>query len=211
MSGRFLLRGPAVTASVPDDAVPELSLLDMFEAAAHDEVTGTLTRRAWRTRAEREIAATGPDRTLALLMVDLDHFKQHNDRYGHLGGDLVLGEVVWAIRRSLRHVDLIGRFGGDELAILLPDVDHLHCAVEIAERLRRRVEDLTVHLPRDLSGAGGYAVDGLTVSIGAAVTRAGTAPRLADLIGVADAAMYAAKASGRNAVRAGETPVGGRR
>lgn len=186
-------------------ASPELSVLDVFEAAAHDEVTGVLVRRAWRARAEREIIATiASNRPSALLMVDLDHFKQHNDRLGHLAGDVVLAEVVWAIRSGLRHVDLIGRYGGDELAVLLHEVRSRAQVLEIAERLRRRVQHLTVRLP---AAVGAAVLQGMTVSVGGAVARPGSTTQLADLVGAADAAMYAAKEAGTKTVRVVEIPV----
>lgn len=91
------------------------SVLDVFEAAAHDDLTGTLVRRTWRARAEREIGAARPGVHPALLMIDLDYLSFHNDRLGHVGGDWVLAEVVRTVRFGLRHVDLIGRYGGDEV------------------------------------------------------------------------------------------------
>lgn len=109
---------------MPDHRAPSASrtpsmavLLDAVETAVHDGRTGTLTRDAWHARA-----ATALDESrgrAALLLVDIDHFKVWNDRYGHLTGDRILGEVAYAVRSALRHVDLIGRWGGDELAVLL--------------------------------------------------------------------------------------------
>ncbi|WP_197519569.1 GGDEF domain-containing protein [Pseudonocardia sp. HH130630-07] len=206
-------------AAPPRNPLAGVSILDVFESAAHDDVTGTLLRGVWRTRAEREIAAAVQSgRRPALLLFDVDHFKQCNDRFGHAAGDLVLAEVVWTIRRGLRHVDLIGRLGGDELVALLTDDHELAQAARIAERLRRRVEHLSVPVPtvRAAKLAGTRTGDAdhrqtteVTVSVGAAIGRPGSAPELSVLLEAADGAMYAAKAAGRNTVRAVETTADG--
>jgi two-component system cell cycle response regulator len=124
-------------------------------------------------------------RSMAVAMVDLDHFKSVNDNYGHAIGDRVLVAAGEALQRSLRAEDVLGRLGGEEFLALLPDTDE-EAAVRAAERLRVAVAD-----------AGGPVY--VTASVGWAVLRGGEAPD--DLVRRADNARYEAKAAGRNCVR----------
>jgi diguanylate cyclase (GGDEF)-like protein len=125
-------------------------------------------------------------------MVDIDHFKKVNDTHGHLVGDAVLRAVATAIDRNVRDHDSVGRFGGEEFAVLLPDITPADAA-EVAERVRHAVERLTVPV-------GDATVRDLSVSIGTAVhPHAGcTLDRLLD---AADLALLDAKRAGRNRVR----------
>ncbi|RYE08320.1 MAG: GGDEF domain-containing protein [Hyphomicrobiales bacterium] len=105
-------------------------------AADHDHLTGVLTRGALVTAASKLLAnERRGSKGVALLMLDLDHFKSINDRHGHLIGDDVLVAFANAARAELRATDLLGRFGGEEFVALLPDTDR-RAAVMIAERLR---------------------------------------------------------------------------
>ncbi len=124
-------------------------------------------------------------RSMAVAMVDLDHFKAVNDNYGHAIGDRVLVAAGEALQRSLRAEDVLGRLGGEEFLALLPDTDE-EAAVRAAERLRAAVAD-----------AGGPVH--VTASVGWAVLRGGEAPD--DLVRRADNTLYEAKAAGRNCVR----------
>ena len=156
--------------------------------AVTDALTGLGNRHWMQDMFEREVTrAQHSDKTLCLLMLDVDNFKQFNDRYGHIAGDRVLVAVAGALREFLRPTDLIARFGGDEFAVLLPDVDPQQAA-QTAERVRERIAALS---PPSLSTA-------VTVSIGVTV-------RIADddvsrLVHRADEAMYQAKTQGRNRV-----------
>ncbi len=157
--------------------------------ASTDELTSMLTRRALFERAQRKLAEA-PTHS-ALLLLDLDHFKQVNDRFGHLSGDEVLRQVSRRIHEELRSDDLLGRLGGEEFAILM------HCrqaddALELAERLRQAVEQLRV----PLDGGDIYRP---TVSIGVALPDDHPAT-LTQLLSRADQALYQAKAAGRNRV-----------
>jgi diguanylate cyclase (GGDEF)-like protein len=169
-------------------------LVKQLEAAAHrDEKTGLYNTSGWHALAERTLA--GAERghgTFGLLMLDLDHFKQVNDTYGHLAGDAVLKAVANAITSAVRgHGDAVGRFGGEEFVVLLPDIGHGDIAA-VAERIRRAIATLDVPI-------GHTAVTGLSASIGIAVyPTAGTA--LQRLLDAADTALYHAKATGRNKV-----------
>ena len=124
---------------------------------------------------------------LALLAVDLDHFKMVNDRHGHQIGDEVLKAFVAAVRHDLRQSDLVARTGGEEFKILLPDTP-LAGAVVIAERIRERVEALAVPT--------GHATARVTVSIGCAAFERD----LESTERMADECLYRAKAQGRNRV-----------
>ena len=159
--------------------------------ASTDALTGLLIRRAFLERARLTLALAGEHRkSCSVLMIDLDHFKETNDTHGHLVGDVVLQEVATRLGRTLRQEDLLGRFGGEEFVLLLPDADRAQ-AVAIAERLREQVahgpvQTAGVTLPQTISvGVATYPVDG---------------PALDALIAKADAALYAAKRAGRNRV-----------
>ncbi|HZG89162.1 MAG TPA: GGDEF domain-containing protein [Pseudonocardia sp.] len=177
------------------------------EAASTDAKTGLLTPAAWRTRAEQVVRRTRRTRgTTAVLILDLDHFKAVNDAHGHLAGDGVLAAVAAELRAGVRQHDLVGRFGGEEFVVLLPELPagaggRAELAV-VAERLRCRVEALEVPLEVSLPG-GGYGVaviSGLSVSIGGATVPIDDAD-LDHVMRAADSSLYEAKREGRNLVR----------
>ncbi|HLU57264.1 MAG TPA: GGDEF domain-containing protein [Pseudonocardia sp.] len=173
------------------------------EAASVDGKTGLLNAAAWHVRAVRALRRA--ERTggrAGLLVLDLDHFKAVNDRYGHLVGDQVLAAVAEAVRDEVRDDDLVGRFGGEEFVVLLAGSDAEDgrvAAAAVAERIRSRIADIRVEVP---GARGTVAVDNLTVSIGGASYPTDGAD-LGQLLEVADTAMYAAKRAGRNTVRMG--------
>ncbi|HNC68132.1 MAG TPA: GGDEF domain-containing protein, partial [Thauera aminoaromatica] len=129
-----------------------------------------------------------PARGSALLMIDIDHFKHVNDTHGHPVGDEVLQHAARLIRGGLRQHDRAGRFGGEEFAVLLDDVD-ADTALTLAERLRRSVEAAPA-----ATAAGAVS---LTISLGLALVSGGDPARV---LGDADAALYRAKRGGRNRV-----------
>lgn len=154
--------------------------------AMTDPLTALPNRRAF----ERGIAGLRPDdRTAALLLIDLDHFKVVNDTHGHAAGDYVLQQVSMILRANMRNRDLLSRLGGEELAVLVPDATMAE-AQAIAERLRRAIETLSI----DWEGQ----TIAITASFGVAVAY-GTTPSN-ELFVQADAALYAAKRGGRNRV-----------
>ena len=173
-------------------------------AATTDAKTGLLTAAEWRLQASLALRrARHEDRAAAVVLLDLDHFKIVNDRFGHLVGDQVLAAVGKALRGEVRDHDLVGRFGGEEFVVLLAGIagdDPDAGALLVADRIRRRVGALC---PGAEIPAGGPAR--ITLSAGVA-----TLPRdgsdLEQLLEVADAALYAAKASGRDAVRGRPVP-----
>jgi diguanylate cyclase (GGDEF)-like protein/PAS domain S-box-containing protein len=160
------------------------------ELATTDSLTGTLTRRHFFEVAEEELErATRYGKSTAMFMLDADHFKAVNDRFGHVVGDRVLASMGSTIRGELRRFDVVGRYGGEEFVVLLPETT-IQAAAVTAERIRVAVAQRTVE-------ADGKDV-GMTISIGVVARRTGEP--LADLIRRADEAVYAAKAEGRNRV-----------
>ncbi|MBI2838994.1 MAG: diguanylate cyclase [Acidobacteria bacterium] len=165
----------------------------LLELASRDGLTGLLRRSAFEPIFEREILRSRRhDHPLALMMLDLDHFKSINDRFGHRAGDVVLKRVAATLRQSLRATDTIGRFGGEEFVVLLPETDP-EGARRLAESLRTSIQDQAFALP-----------DGtpmlLTVSIGVCALAGAELPQALEIEDRADAAMYAAKRAGRNRV-----------
>ena len=153
--------------------------------AVTDDLTGLANRRGIVQVAERAVSASARnDQPVSFLMIDLDHFKQVNDRFGHAGGDALLLTIAGQISESLRREDAVGRFGGEEFLAVLPGAD-LADAQVVAERVRHDVES-----------AGRDTL--VTASIGVAVHEPGESAYA--LIERADQAMYRAKASGRNLV-----------
>jgi diguanylate cyclase (GGDEF)-like protein len=165
-------------------------------ASRVDAKTGLLNAVTWQREAQVEISRAARTRTpLAVAMLDIDHFKRVNDTYGHLAGDAVLAALSATLRGLLRDYDITGRFGGEEFAILLPHTDTA-TAAQITERIRAKLADITVTAG---NGNGAEVPLRVTVSIGVA-TLASSHRDLDELIAAADAALYRAKAQGRNQV-----------
>ncbi len=171
----------------------------LFDMAMTDPLTKALNRRAFYRFAEREVLrASRHGKPVSALMFDIDHFKQVNDRHGHGVGDEVLTRLVECITRMVRDEDLVGRLGGEEFAMLLPETDPLRAAV-LANRLREAVTGL--------SFAGREGPFSITISIGI------SEPGFADLdilpaLERADAALYRAKQNGRNRIEIAPLPRG---
>jgi diguanylate cyclase (GGDEF)-like protein len=156
-------------------------------AADHDHLTGASSRRAFFDLAAREQARSLRHASpLSLLLFDVDHFKRINDTHGHAAGDRVLADIVEATSAVVRSIDTVARLGGEEFAVLLPDTA-AGTALLVAERLRQALDRAP-----DAAGVG------YTVSIGVATLHPGES--IAAMLSRADAALYAAKAGGRNAV-----------
>ncbi len=180
-------------------------LLPQFrDASRTDAKTGLFEPTFWAELTNDELdRARRLNGSLGVLLLDLDHFKRVNDGYGHLAGDMVLRGVADALRHSVRGHDMVGRYGGEEFAVVLPGlgVEDVRAA---AERVRDAVAELAVPV-FDLDGDE-RVVSGLTASVGAAVYPVHGADRTALLL-AADAALYDAKTAGRDCTRiAGEVP-----
>jgi two-component system cell cycle response regulator len=160
------------------------------EQATHDSLT-----RLWNRAAILEILGQELDRAkrvsapLSIILADLDHFKCINDAYGHLAGDTVLREVARRMRAALRPYDGIGRYGGEEFLLVLPDCD-TSGAITLAERLRLAIGSEAMVLAE--------GVIPVTLSLGVATSVA--VEEMQTFIGAADAALYRAKYSGRNRI-----------
>lgn len=168
---------------------------ELFELATRDALTGVLTRRSILDELEHELAraqryATG----CSVLVLDIDHFKQVNDRCGHQAGDEVLKAITECIIGTIRGVDRVGRLGGEEFMVLLSDTD-MPGAMLTAERLRRAVEAVSVMCRTTRSEPIDVRV---TVSVGVADFRYGETAD--DLYARADDSLYKAKAAGRNRI-----------
>ena len=172
------------------------------EVASTDAKTGLLNAAAWQVQGTRTVRRVHRSRgTAAVLILDLDHFKAVNDSYGHLVGDDVLAAVAAELRSAVREQDVVGRFGGEEFVVLLPDLPpgtagHTEMRA-VAERLRQRVASLAVAVD---TPDGVLTIGGLSVSVGgAAVPIDGIT--LEQVLNAADASLYVAKRDGRNLVR----------
>jgi diguanylate cyclase (GGDEF)-like protein/PAS domain S-box-containing protein len=165
---------------------------ELARQARTDALTGLPNRRHFIEQAELELArAKRYDNPLSVLMLDLDEFKAVIDGHGHQVGDMVLYRVGEACRNRLREVDVIGRMGGEEFAILLPETDAARAA-EVAERLRQDIAAAVIPLEHG-------KILNITASIGIATFTAADAD-VDWLLSLADKAMYQAKRSGRNRV-----------
>ena len=165
----------------------ELSVTDFLTGLANrrrfDEVLGVEWSRALRT-----------NQPLALIMIDVDHFKNFNDRYGHQAGDECLRRIASALKANTgRAGDLIARYGGEEFCIISAYTD-VPGAEALAERIRQAVMSLTMR-----SDVSPFGV--VTISLGVAVGSRGSAQSALDLVHKADVALYEAKAGGRNCTR----------
>lgn len=160
--------------------------------ATHDMLTGLWNRAAIFDLLRREVArAERGGVPVSVIMADVDHFKRVNDVHGHLVGDVVLREVARRVQMTLRPYDEVGRYGGEELLLILPRCDARQ-AVQVAERLRRCVAEAPIDTPE-----GQIAV---TASFGVATHAGGTAADMQTLLRAADGALYSAKQKGRNCV-----------
>ena len=174
--------------------------------AVHDGLTGLYTQKYFKEHLEREISRSHRyNRPLSLIMCDVDHFKEFNDTYGHLSGDLALKTVSRIISESVRTSDIVARYGGEEFAILLMEAGHEEAksvasrlktlteqAVEIADRIKETVETTQIKVDHTLTH--------VTISMGVSSYNGAPDYKPAYLIGEADHALYESKNGGRNRI-----------
>jgi len=170
--------------------VKERTDREVLELAMTDSLTGIPNRRALMEQAELVMARRG-SLPIALLMIDVDHFKRINDTLGHPAGDAVLRQVTRQLAGRLRGGDVFGRYGGEEFCVIAPDTD-AEGAMTLAESLRDIIAFRPLSTERDQLQ--------VTVSVGVACCPSDCMLELKDLLVEADAALYAAKEAGRNRV-----------
>ncbi len=195
-NGDLVTTGGLVFKFIVGGNVEALYHEEIYRLTILDGLTGVHNKRFFLEFLEREVArALRHARPLTLVMLDLDHFKEINDTFGHLAGDAVLKRVAQAIGGRVRRDELLARYGGEEFAVVLPETD-LEGALTFAEKVRSEVERAK------------FSFDGqdirVTVSVGVSILRSGDDSEA--LIGAADAELYRAKRDGRNRVRP-ESPV----
>jgi diguanylate cyclase (GGDEF)-like protein len=197
--------GPEV-AILAELAQIAMNELELRQIASVDSLTGGLSRRAFKDDARRYVSLARRHRSaLSVISFDLDHFKSINDTYGHAAGDQVLSGVARAAAKELRQSDILGRMGGEEFAVLLPQTDQTRAA-EVADKLRL--------LFRSLKFPGSHPPIKVNASFGVASLDPGS-DDIDSLLQKADEALYDAKRNGRNRVSiwraAGVAPQGERR
>jgi diguanylate cyclase (GGDEF)-like protein len=165
------------------------------ELAQHDALTGTKNRRVFDEYLARLWPQALEDgRTIAILLIDIDHFKAYNDRYGHQAGDEALRRVAQTVQTFVRRpLDVLARYGGEEFAAILYDVDE-NQAMDIADRIHRAVGELALEQPGSRTSAG------VTISVGVAAILPTMKRNARGALQLADQALYEAKAKGRNRV-----------
>ncbi len=175
-----------------------LALTQLGELATCDELTGLPNRRFMQEQMARHLErATRTGREFCLVLLDVDHFKSVNDRFGHAMGDTVLATLAREMISVMREADELGRWGGEEFVVLMPDSNADEAAVGV-ERLRRRVHSTSIVCQGDA----------LTVTVSAGIAQSHAGESIAQTLERADQALYSAKSSGRNcAVVAGPTSV----
>lgn len=162
------------------------------EKACHDPLTGLWNHEEiFRILGRELVRAERLCGCLSVIMVDLDHFKRVNDHYGHMAGDAVLQLTARKMLSVIRDYDAIGRYGGEEFLIILPDTDH-EGAVVLAEKLRIIMACNAIEIPEGMIS--------ITISLGVATNHKGMQSDVRSLIKSADIALYAAKEKGRNCV-----------
>ena len=171
----------------------------LLAMAMTDGLTGLANRRAFDAELERQwVRVLEESSQFSLILLDIDHFKKFNDEYGHLAGDDCLRVVAAAVKSSVRPGDVVARYGGEEIAIVLPSTDPAD-AVQVAEAARNAIE--TLEIPHAGNPEAGNKVTA-SFGVATALARAGGAIRMPEsLVLSADKALYMAKSEGRNCVR----------
>jgi len=179
----------------PSRAILNTVFNELYTLATKDQLTGVLNRRSFEELLGREVLrAIEHNLPLSVIMIDIDHFKQYNDTYGHLQGDVALKTVTRVVESNSRTEDFVARYGGEEFIVVLPGIK-IAKAVEIAEKMRKSVADAKIaasskDIPEGFEKA--------TISLGVASLRK---EGIKDMLERADKALYAAKREGRNKIK----------
>jgi diguanylate cyclase (GGDEF)-like protein len=178
---------PIILASVVKTKIERYR--EMLYSTQHDSLTGLVNHSTSKCQVERMLQAAQPDGNLVVAMVDIDRFKTINDTFGHPVGDQVIRSIAWLLRGRLRSTDLVGRYGGEEFILALPDIEPAH-AIGLIEQIR---EDFA-QLPH------AHAQGTLRATLSCGVAAMPGYLTTSSLIGAADDALLEAKRSGRNRV-----------
>ncbi len=193
--GDLIKIGRAIFKFLSGDNIESLYHEEIYRLSTVDGLTQIFNKRYFLETLERELSrARRYDRPLALVMFDIDHFKQCNDTFGHRAGDFVLREVADVVRERARKVDVLARYGGEEFAMILPEID-IRGATAFAEKIRAMI------------GESKFMFEGRHIPVTISIGVAELTPDIAtydDLIKRADARLYKAKQTGRNRVVAGD-------
>ncbi len=174
-------------------------LANLCPLTIEDSLTGLYNRRYFNQVIQNEIERNYRDhRSLALAIIDIDHFKSINDNWGHDGGDKVLKDISRIMKSNIRQSDTLARIGGEEFAVIMPNIRQ-HLAKEVMERLRLDIENSAMYVDDNKLC--------ITVSIGTAVTEPNQMMTADELYNKSDQALYQAKNSGRNKVVIHGTPL----
>lgn len=192
VSGQFIKIGDSIFKYLNGDNIESAYHEEIYRTVVTDGLTQVANKRALGEFLEREVARSRRhNRTLTVLMMDLDHFKMINDTHGHLTGDVVLKEVAAVVKARIRKDELFARYGGEEFVCVLPETD-LAAAKTLAEEIRESIEQhIIIFEGQELK---------VTVSIGAVEFDARRHQTTADLLMEADRNLYVAKNNGRNCV-----------
>uniref|UniRef100_A0A7C4Y517 GGDEF domain-containing protein n=1 Tax=candidate division WOR-3 bacterium TaxID=2052148 RepID=A0A7C4Y517_UNCW3 len=183
----------SVITDIMDTGLEKAALYEKEKRrASRDGLTGLYNHRFFQEFLQKQIEKSKRDKKVfSLLFIDIDNFKKFNDRYGHLAGDYVLKEIANVINGSIRSSDIAARYGGEEIAVILPETDDEN-ALRTAEKIRRNIESHSIILNEQ-----NEAIN-ITVSIGTSSYKEGFTKE--DLISLADKALYQAKSEGKNRV-----------
>lgn len=164
-------------------------------SAMTDQLTSLHNRRAFELEAQKLMAEFKENRSKSsLLLIDIDHFKQFNDKHGHIVGDKVLSYVALALKQGVRGEDFVARYGGEEFVVLLPNT-RFHDALQVAENLRERIAGKKLSVGKDTK----LSLGAITISVG--LTSIQDGDDIEGFLSRADRALYRAKSEGRNCIR----------
>ncbi|HYR55675.1 MAG TPA: GGDEF domain-containing protein [Myxococcaceae bacterium] len=197
---RFQLGPSTILKLTYQDNIEQEFQRHLYESATRDGLTGLFNKKFLLDRLTAEFAyCTRHLVPVSLCLADVDHFKQLNDQFGHLAGDAVLTQLARVVSEASRTEDILCRYGGEEFAVLLREIDERNAAL-YAERIRRRVEQSEFAVT-DQDGARQWIK--LTISVGVATQGTRSFTTIEDFIAFADKHLYQAKRAGRNRVSFG--------
>jgi diguanylate cyclase (GGDEF)-like protein len=199
---RFQMGSNTILKLTYQDNVEEEFQRQLYESATRDGLTGLFNKKFLLDRLSAEFAYCARHKvTLSLCMFDIDHFKQINDRWGHVAGDAVLTQLARVVGKASRTEDIICRYGGEEFAVLLRQIDERNASI-YAERIRRRVEQSEfAFTDKD----GNRQAISVTISLGVATLGTQRFATMDDFIALADKHLYLAKRAGRNRLSTGSS------